>query len=68
MCHRTHEALLRERKRACMRCAYWGRGGRQKRLDRYVKKKPRRSRQLTLLESVPPCELERAASPTPPQT
>ena len=47
---RTHVALVRERKRVCMRRAYWEHGGRQKRLDRYVRKRKPKAKQLTLVE------------------
>ena len=64
---RTHEALVRERKRVCMRRAYWERGGRQKRLDRYVRKRGPKARQSTLveLERPPACDVERAAAAVP---
>ena len=45
---KTHAALKRDKKRACRQAAYWERGGRQKRLERYERKREKRAMQLTL--------------------
>ena len=44
----THGALVRDKKLACLRALYWERGGRTKRLNRYVKKRRPKAKQLTL--------------------
>ena len=46
---RLHAALVECKKRACQRRLYWERGGRQRRLSRYVRKRPK-AKQLTLVE------------------
>ena len=49
----AHAAWVRAKKLACMRAAYWHRGGRQKRLNRYVRKCGPNNKQLTLESFLP---------------
>ena len=44
----AHAALVLAKKSACLRAYYWERGGRQKRLARYVRKRKPKPVQLTL--------------------
>ena len=46
-----HEVLVHAKKLACLKAHYWQRGGRSKRLQRYVKKRGWRQKQLTLAEA-----------------
>lgn len=46
---RLHAALIKSKRRDSQRQIYWERGGRQQRLDRYVRKRPK-AQQLTLDE------------------
>ena len=45
-----HATLVHAKKLACLKTHYWERGGRAKRLRKYVKKRVRRHKQLTLVE------------------
>ena len=49
-------AAAHARKLACLRKLYWERGGRQKRLDRYVRKRKPKLAQLTLEHLLAPPE------------
>ena len=44
----THAALVRDKKLACLRSLYWERGGQGKRLNRYVRKRTPKAKQITL--------------------
>ena len=45
---KAHAVRVRAKKIACLRALYWERGGRQKRLLRYVRKRTSKPSQLTL--------------------
>ena len=45
-----HAAGVHARKQACMHWTYWARGGRERRLARYEKKRKSATRQITLPE------------------
>ena len=45
---KAHAVRVRAKKIACLRALYWERGGRQKRLLRYVRKRMSKPSQLTL--------------------
>lgn len=47
---RAHAKLVRAKKLACLRAHYWHRGGRDKRLRRYTRKRPPKTTQLKLLD------------------
>ena len=63
---RTHAALLKARKRDCMQRAYWECGGRQKRLDRYVRKRRPKDTQLTLSDDITSRAADHTTAPTNP--
>jgi len=46
-----HAVLVHAKKLACLKAHYWQRGGRSKRLQRYVEKRGWRQKQLTLAEA-----------------
>lgn len=56
----AHAERMRAKKVACLRALYWERGGRQKRMARYVRKRASKPPQQTL-----DFALARAAPPTP---
>ena len=45
-----HVAGVRARKQACVNLSYWAKGGRDRRLARYIKKRKPVARQITLPE------------------
>ncbi len=47
----AHAERVRAKKIACMRALYWRKGGRARRLQRYVRKRPPKPKQLTLFET-----------------
>ncbi len=62
---RLHAALVDSKKRACQRRLYWDRGGRQQRLDRYVRKRKPKAKQSTLVElACPSLEAQTSAGST----
>ena len=57
-----HAALVHAKKLACLRAHYWQRGGRSMRLQKYVKKRRWRHKQLTLAEAR--AQISKGAAPT----
>ena len=47
---RLHAALIKSKRRDSQRQIYWERGGRQRRLDRYVRKLKPNAQQMTFVE------------------